>query len=675
MRKLICVLLAVCMVMSLSVPALAATMTPTVNKGTIQTGEDVVVTVNLDETIENVTTISYKLYFDSNVFSLKSGVSGSSIAGVVVSKVKTDAAGSYVHMTYLDPTSQGVTLQPGTYALVTFTAKQEVASEATASFRTEFYNGRDVQNNVLTHEAGDPISVTVTPAAPVVGYAVAMSQDISITYGENVQATISVANDTVESYNAYDVVVKYDNTVLEYQVPTTISGDEVAVTHDSTNHTIRITGYGNDKAFTTALATLNFSAKAVGVGAVTIQSAKVSNSAQAIEQDAPTAAVTDADTLVTVGGYPVTLPAGFTGDATVLPGADYTFTANDKNYDYTFTATVGGEHADVVDNGNGTFTIKSVNGEVNIEATATPKTFDVTVTGDGAADVTAEKNAAYLTDYTFTVAKDVAYAYTVKAQIGNGAAFDVTLENGTYKIPGADIIGNITITVTKTLAQTKVAFSGTGSGDVKNGTEQTAEPNKAFTFSITKAEHYTYTVKLGETVLTEENGVYTIPAASMNTAVVNVTVEKTADFDVTVEVKEYVKLDGQSIFLVTAIGTLGGEDKALAYGDSTMYWSEKYNAYAWLMISSESADAVKTAAAEAIQVASATATNVNYSCDVNGSTNVDINDAQLVYDMYNVKYVSFEPVTMLKFLNADVNGDGKLDVNDSAAIVNKILTP
>ena len=104
-----------------------------------------------------------------------------------------------------------------------------------------------------------------------------------------------------------------------------------------------------------------------------------------------------------------------------------------------------------------------------------------------------------------------------------------------------------------------------------------------------------------------------------------------------------------------------------------MFFSEKYNAYAYLVISADGLETLKAEAAGKVKVAEGTAAGtVDYSGDVNGTKVIDVNDAQLTYDMYNTKYSSFDVVSMLKFLNADVSGDKKVNVTDATAIVNLI---
>ena len=51
----------------------------------------------------------------------------------------------------------------------------------------------------------------------------------------------------------------------------------------------------------------------------------------------------------------------------------------------------------------------------------------------------------------------------------------------------------------------------------------------------------------------------------------------------------------------------------------------------------------------------------------------DVNDVQLIYDLYNRRYDSFETVSMRKFLKADVNYDGVLDSQDAVKLAGELL--
>ena len=126
--------------------------------------------------------------------------------------------------------------------------------------------------------------------------------------------------------------------------------------------------------------------------------------------------------------------------------------------------------------------MKNVTGNLVIQDTKTPKTYDVTVEGNGAADAKADAKATYLTDYTFTVTQDGKYTYEVTATV-DGSDYALTLVDGKYTIAGASVTGNIVITVTKTakpVTTTEITFEGEGSADVVGGTTQTATNGQDF---------------------------------------------------------------------------------------------------------------------------------------------------------------------------------------------------
>ena len=205
------------------------------------------------------------------------------------------------------------------------------------------------------------------------------------------------------------------------------------------------------------------------------------------------------------------------------------------------------------------------------------------------------------------------------------------------------------------------------------GTSQTATNGVDFSFTLNADAGFDYTVKLGDEELTADaEGKYTIPAAKLTGEALTVTVEKTVKQILTVEVAEYLKLNGRTMWLVTAAGTVS-EGKILSYDGTPMMWSDKYEAYSYLVISDKTLEEVKTEATGKIAEATAEKVRVSYDCDVNKTGSVDINDVQLVYNMYNAKYDSFDRVPVLKFLEADVNGDKTVSTLDATAIINRIL--
>lgn len=511
---------------------------------------------------------------------------------------------------------------------------------------------------------------SVNPPEPVVpeGYSVAASGAAGINVGEDTTVALNVTHKDGNAYNAYYFEVSYDKDVLTYK-----SADVQDVVVDEAAGTLKIAGYGANKDSGTAAATLTFTGKAVGAGKVTITKANVDAKANANAQDAPAANIdeTTAAATITVGGYSVTLPEGFSGAASAAAGTDYTFKANGGDYGcYDVTATMGGETTTVTNNGDGSFTIKNVTGEIVV--TATPKTYAVTVTGTGAGDVSENAaTAAYKTDYIFKLTKADGYNYTVTVTAGGNTVTATATTEGVYTISGADIKGELIITVEKTaivIPTTAITITG-DTDDVQGGLILTAKNGEDTTFKINKKDGYTYTVKAGDTELNVgADGTVTIPGSLLTGAPLTVTVTKTAVNPYSVEVYEYVKLDGQSIWLVVA-----KSDSVLAYGADTMFTSEKYGGYCWLVISAGNADTVKTETIAAVKAGSGTAAAVVYTGDVNGTGNIDVNDAQLVYNIYNTEYASFDALSRAKFLAADVNGDHTVTVLDAAAVVNTVL--
>ena len=511
---------------------------------------------------------------------------------------------------------------------------------------------------------------SVKPPEPVIpeGYSVAASGDAGINVGEDAPVALNVTHKDGNAYNAYYFEVSYDKDVLTYK-----SADVQDVVVDEAAGTLKIAGYGANKDSGTAAATLTFTGKTVGAGKVTITKANVDAKANANAQDAPAANIDEATATatITVGGYSVTLPEGFSGAASAAAGTDYTFKANGDDYGcYDVTATMGGETTTVTNNGDGSFTIKNVTGEIVV--TATPKTYTVTVTGTGAGDVSENAaTATYKTDYTFKLTKADGYNYTVTVTAGGNTVTATATTEGVYTISGADIKGELIITVEKTaivIPTTTITITG-DTDDVQGGLILTAKNGEDTTFKINKKDGYTYTVKAGDTELTVgADGTVTIPGSLLTGAPLTVTVTKTAVNPYSVEVYEYVKLDGQSIWLVVA-----KSDSVLAYGADTMFTSEKYGGYCWLVISAGNADTVKTEAIAAVKAGSGTAAAAVYTGDVNGTGNIDVNDAQLVYNIYNTEYASFDALSRAKFLAADVNGDHTVTVLDAAAVVNTVL--
>ena len=549
-----------------------------------------------------------------------------------------------------------------------------------------------------TWEDGGSATTTLTvkdntPAAE--GYTVAVSGNTTIQTGEDAQVKLNIthSNAAEKNYAAYSMKVSYNKDVLTYK---SFSDADATVTDDG-NGNLTIYRYGKDLTLGKNLA-LSFAGKAGGAGDVTVTEAKVDKSENALK-NAPEATVTGSATITVGQTYTVSKDASVVdGNPSAEAGKDYTFKlANglDGTYmDVSYTVD-GVNKGTLTPDFNGIYTIPGTDVTGNIEITAVGKTYNVTKAGTGADDITLNGNTAtYGTNYTFTLSKADNYAYTVTVTAGGKTVTPALDADGkTYTINGTDITGDVVITVTKEANKAQINFTDSGSADVVNGTSQTAEPDKDFTFTITKEDGYAYTVtaaKADGTVVTVKDngdGTYTIAGADIAAGdVITVAVEKKQiATKYTIEVNEFVKIGAsaegraQSVFLITA--KLNGDAKladgrVLAYGNDAMFQNaERYDgAYAYLVISDKTLDEVK-AEAEAdgkITEVDATAQTFKTDGDVNGTGLVDINDAQLVYNIYNTKYNSFDTTTMAMFLAADMNDSRTVTVEDAAAVVAKI---
>lgn len=489
------------------------------------------------------------------------------------------------------------------------------------------------------------------------------------------------------AYNTFFFQFSYDAEKLDFANAAIGNSSETpAIINDNSNAgLLTIGGYGEVRSDSSIM--LNFTVKAAGEATVKLVKAQMDVRANAAK-DAQTASVpADQSGTVTIlcGGFPVVLPDCATGDAYVTANGDYTFTA-DPGYNYGFSATVNDEYIDVIDNGDGSYTIKNVTGELVISANSAPtvKTYAATVKGDGSGDVSAPTSATHGQNYTFTVTQAANYDYAVAVTV-NGQPVTCTVSSSgrlyTYTIPAASVTGPVVITVKKApqSGTTQIVLTGSGTADVWGDvTSYTVKSGEAFTFGISHQEgfDYTITVMAGEKTLTlqrnENASTYTIPGGYIKGGIIMVSITKTAQLAMTVNAAEYVKLiNGNAVWLITAVPeTKLPATKSLYYGDTAMFWSEKYEAYAWLLVDKGTAAGIAAAAKSAISVKGNSTVSVSYSGDVNGTGHIDINDAQYIYDLYNAKHSALD---MEKFLRCDVNGNREVNVEDVRMVVSLLL--
>lgn len=543
-----------------------------------------------------------------------------------------------------------------------------------------------------TQDGGFTASCTVTVTAPNAGYTVKIPADTTTVIGGTVQIPVVISNeDGKTGYNAFDISFTYDPGVLEL-VSTEISG----VTVTTENGKINVLGYGEDRAAGSVPFTLEFKALKLENTELKITSARVDNSGNAVVKNASQATLVDDTTAITVTGYLVTLPEGFNGANTATPGEDYTFTQPDDYYDYTVTVTVGGEEVTVIVNEDGSYTIPGelVIGEIVVTATKTGKTFKVTL----GTDMTGSATAQYGTAYVATIDRDESYRYTVTVTIGGKDYTGYAASGKTYTIPGEDITGEIVFKIEKTLivpvdppgptdptkpsdpsdpteptkpvTYYKVTFTGSGAGAAQGNATSIAKGG-TYTLTLKKQAGYNYTVsykmggKAAVAVSPNANGKYTI---SNVTGDLEIIIEKSLAINVSIQ--EFVTLDEKSVFLILADAALAN-GSIFTYNGNVMYYSEAYGAWAYLVITDQDLTLDQVRSQVKISTQNNRALTVPAG-DVDGNGYVNWNDVQLVRDLYNAKYGTFDDLNMEKYLMADVNGDRKVDIRDVVWIAWKI---
>ena len=578
----------------------------------------------------------------------------------------------------------------------------------------------------------------------------------TVNVGDEIDVKLYVNSDNAEeTYNAFKFGVNFSEN-LEYLGFTGLDTENDYNFVDAAGNTVTVSGFGASKSVSgeNALVTLRFKATASGDAKITLpEDAAFANEKNvAVSENLQAIKVMNGEvTVKVVKTFEIPVTGGTVdGGKTVIPateGESASFTPDQpENGTVIDKVLVDGE--EVSPNPDGSYTIPNPTENTTVTIVTRKLTYNVTFTGNGAADANGAKTAAHGEDYEFAITKDADYNYTVTATI---AGKDVAV-TGEYKISGADVTGDITIVITKTekseeetmrsvtaylndsaegkemakvaknaqnyvfsnpYTQTAKAIRatvkgaevaitanddgtwtipGTFAGDVEiyfagvysvtkpeaiTG-EATAEYDKDYTFTVPAAYATgkpTATIGGEAYALSDgtadENGdiVYTISGKDVKGDIVISLPDPTALVEVNLYFKaEDANGEARNVYIVTAKPNLPmPEGKVFAYNGEAMFWSEEYQAYAYLVSTGEALTA-ETATAQVALTAGAAQT-IDYSGDVNMSGKVDLNDAQLVYDLYNATYYDFSTVSMGKMLRADVSKDKKIDVSDVTAIV------
>ena len=231
-----------------------------------------------------------------------------------------------------------------------------------------------------------------------------------------------------------------------------------------------------------------------------------------------------------------------TGAATATYQTDYTFKLTPEDgYVYNMAVTIGGKaytgfRAQVNDDGTTTYTIPGadVTGNIVINSNKQVKpleTYKVTFAGTGAGDATGESTVQEKANYTFTVAKQKNFEYTITATMGGK---DVTITEGadnTYTI--TNVTGDLVITIEKKSTLTmEVAVSEYVQMDNKTvflvTVTGTPEEGKAFAYG----DNVMYkTTAYGENVyswlvIVDKNETFTVATAEANITKASATAEE-----------------------------------------------------------------------------------------------------------------------------------------------------
>lgn len=501
---------------------------------------------------------------------------------------------------------------------------------------------------------------------------------------------VATGSEDCTSIAAGELVLTYDTEVLSY-VSASAPASQSCTAQDA-NGTVKVEFYGQDcdigAGFTVDL---EFQAKndAGGkTGTVALTFAAFSDASSAGYYNLKEASRTSSAIAVKVvgRGVSVDLCEGLTGASSANVGGSYEFsrTADSAYRDYSgMVVTMNGTAiTPAYDEAAQTYTIANVTGNISVTGVqgrsyAVSYSYLGNVAAAGMPPL--NEQAVYLTDYVITV-PDMAAATNIEVlySVGGTASAASVRGNGEYYVPGAAITGPVQIIVSA--VQVSVNPSGTGAQDFAYS--DAPAMGQDFTFTVNEEAGYDYRVSAtvdGETVnLTEgENGTYTIASEDVTGRIV-VFVEKTVN-TANLSVYSYVTLDEKLMWLIVDTGAVA-EGKVRTYDGSPMLYSEAYEGYCCLQITanSKTAEGLLTAAVGAVGITDGSPVCISYLCDVNMTGEVDANDAQLVWNIYNARYDSFDSsvsngLAMEKLLRADINGDKKVMADDAAAVISAVL--
>lgn len=569
------------------------------------------------------------------------------------------------------------------------------------------------------------------------GYSVSMGADQQVAADQKVRIPVTVTSSEkkITGFNAYDMTFTYDPAALTLNTKTDDAAN-LTVKDDNGTVRVRRYGATQELGTALALEfTANKAASSTVTltnAKFDIDANSINFDAPAAAITDADTAVKALWTVTLPDGF---LSTAANASTLVEDGGDFTFKATDTHYEYYLNITTNGATS-IKKMDKATYTIKNVTDNVTVTVdNKIGKTYTIKfVAVDSTTTVEEDKatvddlvaysttTVQYPNDYQFTV-KFPGTGYVVWVDIEpykNNKSY-VRQEDGAklYTLSGASLAGDdnneitITLTKAKNTSMHKIEVTDSGADAFSESNAKTFYTGENYTFTLNKNDtYYDYSMRVyyerpkssygTERIYMEykDNGDGTYTIIDMPNYDVTIRITKTAkaiDPDA-VEVLKYLELDNKTVFMVRVRGALSAYNAdgtirmiGFTYDGQRMYvpscykpgTGESYSVY--LVILNKGETLTKEEATEKLGVVTSTSQEyrdhyVEVGSDVNedgiggvGIDRRDVNDVQLIYDLYNGLYDSFETVSMRKFLKADVNGDCSLDSKDAVRLAGQVI--
>lgn len=556
MKKTISLMLVLVLLLGLFPVSVFAEGTPdislAVSATTVGEGEEVTVTVNLENKIEALSFAEWFVYFDSALFERVSYTDGTAIPQTAISKKTSDLnpkntedqkyGDTFKKISISTFSLSDVSAEPGVVGTITFRALKSTTENEPAIFSiyTDMCQDQKYQD-VVVSAPETPVKVSVT-AKPIAVTGIELNQSIlNLKVGESTTLTAAVSPE-----NAADKTVTWSSSKTE--IATVVDGQVTAVAAG----TAVITAKAGDFSATCYVAVTK---KEEEAGEYTVEMGK---DTQVIAGETVSVPVTVGHTaeVKTYNAFDLSFsydPTALELCSTELDGLTVTAetgTVRVQGYgadrevgstpfELKFKAvgagsasvTLTGAKVDISDHaiGQDAPDAKISRATTNIQVTGYPVTLPENFSG--AAVAVPEK------DYTFSIPDDY-YDYKVTATVDGVMVTCLDNGDGTYTVPGTEVTGALIVS----MERTGKTFTVTLATDLTG--EQTAQYMTAYTATLNRKKGYAYQVSIciaGEpyTGFAVVNDQYIIPGEDITGDVV-FTVEKTV-----IPVSEYtVQFEG-----------------------------------------------------------------------------------------------------------------------------------